>query len=190
MWKTCVKHVFSCVKHVSLYVKTRVKITCLLVFYRFHFHVFTRYFYTCLHVKRHVFFTCLQVQRHVFFTCFTRKISCWGRSTPIETIQFESNIYPLNTVTKNYVVKYFFKVYSLPINHIIHKLFREQIDNIENLSWNTLSHKSPLLKRALEICNNLNIPLDFIRENDFNLDRFIPPVTYYAYNTNLYYCML
>ena len=77
MWKTCVKHVFSCVKHVSLYVKTRVKITCLLVFYRRHFHVYTRYFYTCLHVQRHVFFTCLRVQRHVFFTCFTRKISCW-----------------------------------------------------------------------------------------------------------------
>ena len=107
--------------------------------------------------------------------CAIRIITGLRRSTPIETLQFESNIYPLSIVIKTYVVKYLFKIYSLPFNHIIHKLFREQINIIINLSWNTLAHKSPLLKRAIDICNNLNISSDFIRNNDYNHDRFIPP---------------
>ena len=89
--KTRVKKVFSSVKYVSLYVKTRVKITCLLVFYLFHFHVYTRYFYTCLHVQRHVFFTCLRVQRHVFFTCFSRKISCWDVTICVSLSLFKNS---------------------------------------------------------------------------------------------------
>ena len=92
MWKTCVKHVFSCVKHVSLYVKTRVKITCLLVFYLFHFHVYTRYFYTCL-----------QVQRHVFFTCFTRKISCWAQQEQYVSYTCKNCVKQVSKITCHHI---------------------------------------------------------------------------------------
>ena len=95
--------------------------------------------------------------------CAIRIITGLRRSTPIETLHFESNTYPLNIAIKTYVVKYFFKVFSLPSNHIINKLFREQINSIANISWDTLAHKSPLLKRAMVICNYLDIPYDFIR---------------------------
>ena len=97
------------------------------------------------------------------------------KSTPIPAIQFESSILPMNTIIKIYVIKYFYKIFSLPKNHIIHKLFREQLVEIERLSWNTLTHKTPLLKQAINICNQFSLPLDLVRNNDYKFNRFFPP---------------
>ena len=76
-----------------------------------------------------------------------RLITGLRRSTPISTIQYESNICPINTILSKHIIKYFYKILSLPKNHIIHTLFREQLETVERVSWITLSHKTPLLKR-------------------------------------------
>ena len=104
-----------------------------------------------------------------------RIITGLRKSTPIPTIQFESSILPMNTVLNMYVIKYFYKILSLPKNHIIHKLFRDQLDEIQMLSWDTLTHKTPLLKRAINICNKFSLPLDLLRNNDYKFNRFLPP---------------
>ena len=104
-----------------------------------------------------------------------RIITGLRKSTPITTIHFESNLYPINTIHQMYTIKYLYKVLSLPKDHIIHKLFSNQLADVNAIAWNTLSHKSPLLKRALNICNRYSLPLDNIVNDDFKFNRFIPP---------------
>ena len=107
--------------------------------------------------------------------CAIRIITGLRRSTPIPTIQYESSINPIRNSISIYIVKYLYKILSLPRNHIIHNLFTEQLDEIENVSWDTLSHKAPLLKRAIDICNQYNLPLDIVTNNNYKFDKFFPP---------------
>ena len=56
------------------------------------------------------------------------------RSTPIEAIQMESGIFPVELVTRQVIVRYVFRVLSYPSNHLITNLFRNCWDSIGNIN--------------------------------------------------------
>ena len=101
-----------------------------------------------------------------------RIITGLRRSTPIPALHFESNLLSLELVTKMFVLRYYYRITSLPSNHILKQLFINQRFIIDNYSWETLSHKSPFMKRALRLCDEYDLPLNLDNE-DFA--RFILP---------------
>ena len=101
-----------------------------------------------------------------------RIITGLRRSTPIPAIQFESNLFPIELVIKMFVLRYYYRIFSLPSNHILKQLFLDQRIIIDSYSWETLSHKSPFLKRALSLCDEFELPLNWDNEE---FSRFVFP---------------
>ena len=71
-----------------------------------------------------------------------------------------------------FVLRYYYKIISLPSNHILKQLFLNQNLIIDSYSWETLSHKAPFLKRALRLCEEFELPINFDNEE---YARFIFP---------------
>ena len=101
-----------------------------------------------------------------------RIITGLRRSTPIAAIQFEANLLPHELIIKKFVLRYYYRITSLPTNHVLQNLISSQKATLDECSWETLPHKSPFYIRAIKTCNELNLPLNL---DNGNFAHFIFP---------------
>ena len=96
-------------------------------------------------------------------------------SIPIPVLQFESDMLPFEFLIKLFIMRYYYRISSLPSNHFLRVLFNDQKNIIDAISWERLSHKTSFQKRATNTCHELFLPTQHLDNNIQDLHRFIFP---------------
>ena len=81
------------------------------------------------------------------------------KPTPIKSLQIESGLKSIFDIIQIIILKYFFQILRLPLNHISSHLLHNFWDNLVNINWKTLPHKAPFLVRSLRICETFEVEI-------------------------------